>query len=491
MSSPSQEPLRRVLIASANPLFARGLQKMVTQRWAGRNVEIRMAGSMEEAAAALEDWQPDLVIVDYDDVDRPGTIQRGAFLSHFISGERPMQVMLVSLRESGEVVVYDRRTLTPAEAEDWFDLPWAPAEAQPAAAEARAEAAPAAPELQQTQRSGGMKHYVIVGVLTVIVTLLVRAALFAIDLTPAPSSAQAGPIDAMINLQAWLISFIFSLITVFIVYSMFAFRGRDDKEYGAYFKSSTRLEVVWTIIPLGLVLALSFLGARDLAEIGRVDPQALEVKVTAFQWGWLYEYPEWGIQSNTLYLPVNRQVRLSMTSRDVIHSFWVPEFRVKQDILPGEKLVKELRITPTEIGEYQVMCAEMCGGAHALMVSPVAVVSQADFDAWVSEQSGAAAGGQPPEARGRQLAETQGCLSCHSIDGSTVVGPTWQGLYGAEVTLAGGGTDVVDDEYLHTAIVDPGAQVREGFPPGVMQSYRDMLTDEQIADIIAFIRTLQ
>lgn len=128
MSESTHEPLRRVLIASANPLFARGLHKMVSQRWEGRSVEIRLAGSMEEALAALETWLPDLVIVDYDEVSRPGAIQREAFLSRFIAGDRSMQVMLVSLNASGEVVVYDRRALTPAQAEDWLDLPWSPRE---------------------------------------------------------------------------------------------------------------------------------------------------------------------------------------------------------------------------------------------------------------------------------------------------------------------------------------------------------------------------
>lgn len=124
MSESTHEPLRRVLIASANPLFAWGLRKMVSQHWEGRSMEIRLAGSMDEALAALETWFPDLVIVDYDEVSRPGAIQREAFLSRFITGDRTMQVMLVSLNASGEVVVYDRRTLTPAQAEDWLDLPW-------------------------------------------------------------------------------------------------------------------------------------------------------------------------------------------------------------------------------------------------------------------------------------------------------------------------------------------------------------------------------
>lgn len=512
MSSSNDEPLRRVLIASANPLFGRGLQKMVAQRWAGRNVEIRLAGSMEEASASLEEWQPDLVIVDYDDVGRPGSIQRSTFLSHFISEERPMQVMLVSLRESGEVVVYDRRMLTPDQAEDWLDLPWMPAPAADAARQQPAPQIPAAPApspepaaasvpafvpalagpqsvSQFIPRSGGMKHYISVGVITVILTLLVGFGLQAADLTPRPSSAQAVPIDSMIHLQTWMIAFLFSLIVAFIGYSIFGFRHKNPNEYGAPFKSSTGLEVAWTLVPLITVIVLSFIGAQDLAAVRRVDPQALEVKVTAFQWGWAFEYPDSGVKSNQLYLPVNKQVHLSLTSRDVIHSFWVPEFRVKQDVLPGANLVKELRINPTQIGDYKVRCAEMCGGAHALMESPVKVVSQADFDAWIAQQGNTA--NLSPADRGKNVAQTTGCLSCHTTNGAPLVGPTWKGLYQHEVPLADGTRVVADDAYIHTSIVDPNAQVVQGFPQGVMQSYKGQLSDEQINDIIEFIKTLK
>ncbi len=123
MSDVKPEITRRVLIASANPLFARALEKLIARRWEGRSIETRLSRNMEEINAALDHWQPDLVIVDYDDAGQPGNIQREAFLSRFFAGNQPMQVMLVSLRESGEVVVYDRRTLTPAQAEDWLDLP--------------------------------------------------------------------------------------------------------------------------------------------------------------------------------------------------------------------------------------------------------------------------------------------------------------------------------------------------------------------------------
>jgi cytochrome c oxidase subunit 2 len=509
MSSSSGESLRRVLIASANPLFAKGLRKMVAERWKNRPVEFRIAGSMDEARTALETWQPDLIIVDYDDIT--GNIQRGAFLSHFIEGARPMQVMLVSLRESGEVVVYDRRAMTPAEAEDWLDLPWQTAAAEPAAAaaEAAAGAEPAAGARPAAQaypapvrssepqppagkiphsRSAGMKKFVIVGAIAVVFMLLLGFGLSAADLTPRPSSAQAGPIDAMIHLQTWLIAGLFALIVTFILASWWNSRHRDRSEYGAAFKGSTGLEVAWTLVPLALVIVLSFVGAQDLAAIRQVDPQALNIHVTAFQWGWLFEYPDLGIQSNTMYMPVDRQARITLTSRDVIHSFWVPEFRVKQDALPGENLVKEVRITPVETGEYKVRCAEMCGGAHALMESPVVVVSQDEFDDWAAEQGDVEE--MTPEERGQRLAQAQGCLTCHSLDGSTIVGPTWKGLYESEVPLADGSTVTADEDYIHTSIVEPNAQVHEGFPPGIMQSYEGTLSEEEIADIIEFIETV-
>jgi len=486
MSESSQEPLRRVLIASANPLFARGLQKIVAQRWEARGVEIRLAESMQEALGSLETWRPDLVIVDYDDVGQAGSIQREAFLSHFIASNRAMQVMLISLSASGEVVVYDRRTLTPAQAEDWLDLPWAPAET---GAERPSGAVPI-PESHSNGRIASMKHYVIAGALTVVLTVLTYLVLQAVGLLPVAASVQAGPVDRMVQMQLWMISFLFSLIVVFILYSIIVFRRRKgERGDGAYFKGSTGLEVLWTLFPLATVIYLSFVGAQALGEVRQADPDAMEINVISFQWGWIFEYPQQGIQSNILYMPVNQQALLRLTSRDVIHSFWVPEFRVKQDALPGENLVKDLRITPTEIGEYQVMCAEMCGGAHAYMTAPVRVVTQADFDAWLASESGAA--DLPPTERGQRLAEGSGCLACHSLDGTRLAGPTWQGLADSEVRLQSGETVIADDEYLHEAIVNPNSQIAEGFAPIMPDIYGDTLSEEQIMDIVEFIKSVQ
>jgi len=473
MEKPHIKDMRRVLIASANPLYGKGLEKLLTQKAGGILPDIRIASTMAETLAMLEEWKPDLVIVDYDD----RTIDRGQFLNQFIAGDRAMQVMLVSLKASGTAVVYDRRTLSPDQTQDWLQLP---IESQPSQGSVH------------PRRSEGMKHFIIVAVLVAVSTVLVNLLLQNIGLLPVEASTQATIIDRLFNTHFLVISFLFSLIVVFLVYSLVVFRRRkeDAQQEGKFFKGSTRLEVLWTILPLGTVIYFSYLGSLSLAETRRVDPQALEVKVIGRQWSWTFEYPEFGIVSDTLQLPVNRQVLLKMTSEDVIHSFWVPEFRVKQDLLPGENLVKELRITPTIIGSYKVRCAELCGTLHAYMEGPVVVVSDVDFQAWVDEEVKLL--NADPATRGERVSKQNGCLACHSVDGTRLVGPSWLGLYESQRELADGTTVVADDAYLLNSIIKPNAHVVAGYPPGVMpQSYVDSLSETQLSDIIAFIKTLK
>jgi len=336
-----------------------------------------------------------------------------------------------------------------------------------------------------------MRHFIIVGILVVVATLLVNTLLQSIGLLPVQASTQATIIDRLFNAHFLLISFLFSLIVVFITYSLIVFRRKPgESEDGAHVTGKNGLEVIWTILPLGAVLYFSYLGAQSLAEVRRVEPQALEVKVIGGQWYWIFEYPQYGITSRSLNLPVNRQVLLKMTSRDVIHSFWVPEFRVKQDLLPGENLVKELRLTPSQTGEFKVRCAELCGASHAYMESPVIVMEQASFDAWLNEQIKTVAA--DPAGRGQQWASNFGCISCHAIDGKRLVGPGWKGLYGKQTELTDGSTVTADDVYLRNAILSPNTQISKGYPPNVMpNNYSQLLSAEQIDDVIAYIKTLQ
>ena len=207
------------------------------------------------------------------------------------------------------------------------------------------------------------------------------------------------------------------------------------------------------------------------------------------QWSWRFEYPDYDIISTDLVLPVNKQALLNMTSTDVIHSFWIPEFRVKQDLLPGDGFEKELRITPIELGEYKVRCAELCGREHYSMLAPVQVISQDEFDAWTAQQSESVS--DDPAVRGELVAQQYGCTACHSSDGSELAGPTWLGVFGSTEMLTDGTTVIVDEAYIIKSIREPGAQIVEGYQNIMPENIGADLTDEQIDDLIAYIESLQ
>ena len=188
-------------------------------------------------------------------------------------------------------------------------------------------------------------------------------------------------------------------------------------------------------------------------------------------------------------MDVGRQILLQLTSTDVIHSFWVPEFRIKQDAVPGRWTT--LRVTPTRVGDYRLRCAELCGYAHTAMLAPVVVVEEADFEAWLAGQEVATGPleGMTPEERGALVAELQGCLGCHSVDGSEAVGPTWLGLFGSERQMESGPAAIADEAYLRDSIMHPASQVVAGFPK-IMPVYETVLSDEDLEGLIAYIKSL-
>jgi len=333
-----------------------------------------------------------------------------------------------------------------------------------------------------------MRRYVIIFILVIVSTFLVHAGLMAVHLFPKEASVQSVAVDQLFHVHLWVISFLFSLIMVTLIYCLIVWRRRrGETGDGAYITGNSTLEMTWTAIPLLAVLVLAYAGAKTLGSIRVIDPTALQVKVTAGQWYWRYAYPEFGVSTSDLYLPVNRQIDLQMTSVDVIHSFWVPEFRVKQDIIPGRTV--DLRVTPDLIGEYMVRCSELCGLRHAYMEGKVDVVSQGDFDKWIAQQENAAP--ESPELRGQQLATDYGCVNCHSTDGSPKTGPTWLHLYGSTVKLTDGTSVTADDNYLKTSIIQPNAQVVLGFPASVMPDFSTVLDQTMVESLVAYIKTLK
>lgn len=344
-----------------------------------------------------------------------------------------------------------------------------------------------------------MIHLLIVGVLVVISTIALGLLFTNPIFLPLQASQQAITIDWLFDVHFWFIAFFFSLITVFVLYSVVVFRRRKgERGDGVYMEGNKRLEIVWTIIPIAIVLWLAVIGADTLADVERRDPAAITVDVFAAQWSWRFQYEVTtldgvvtAVASDTLVLPKDQQVLLRLHSQDVIHSFFVPEFRVKQDVLPGgDEFTRELRVTPNVLGTFKVRCAEICGTGHWSMQANIQVVDSAKFSAWLQEQAGVC--NLSAEECGQRLAQTFGCLGCHTTDGTSRVGPTWAGLFGSQVELSDGTTVTADEAYLRTSILDPNSQIVVGFQPGVMpQNFDELLTEEQIQQIIAFIMSLQ
>ena len=485
--NPQSSPLR-ILIASSHPLFAQGIQSLLQKRPEMDTEVIGMVSTIDEALEALKVLQPDLVIVDYDDE----RVNREEFLARFVEGEGRLRVVLFSLKEGGdEAVVYDRRTMAASQIEDWLKG-WS---------DSNNEQLPKIDqknviedESAQPKRRDSMKHFIVAGILVVVLMVASYFLLtFLFDnggLLPEQASLQAVPIDQLFRLDFVAIAVLFSLIVGLMVYSIIVFRRRkDDTSDGPHIEGNTKLEVFWTLVPLGFVLFLAYYGSVALGKTEAADPRPLRIDVIGSQWSWRFEYPNDGIVSTDLVLPVNKQALLNLSSTDVIHSFWVPEFRVKQDLLPGEGFERELRITPTETGEYSVRCAELCGRNHYAMLAPVKVLSQSEFDLWIQSQTGPVS--DDPVVRGEVFVQQFGCVACHSLDGSESIGPTWKGIYGNSEMLEDGSTVLVERDYLFKSVRNPGIQIVAGFKNVMPENIAADMTDEQIEDVIAFIESLK
>jgi len=344
-----------------------------------------------------------------------------------------------------------------------------------------------------------MRHFVIVGILVIALAVLtylgIDAAGVATQMNPVAASQQAGTIDNLWHAEMVVLSFLFALIVAPMVYSLVVFRRKPGETGdGEHMEGNTSLEIGWTVSPLILVVVFAYWGAYSLGETRRVSPDAQVVNVTARQWDWSFVYPETGVLSNELHLVVNQPVVLKMQATDVLHSFWVPEFRIKQDVVPGR--ITEYSVIPTLLGNYKVRCAELCGVSHYSMENTVVVGTQAEYDAWMAEQILIAEErAKTPEGQGQLLTISNGCVGCHTIDGAAKTGPTWKGLFGSTVLLADGTTVIADEAFLAESILDPNATIVEGFPsPSLMPDFSEdpyFLTEEQVANIVEYIKTLK
>jgi cytochrome c oxidase subunit 2 len=304
-----------------------------------------------------------------------------------------------------------------------------------------------------------------------------------LPLFPQQASIQAGQVDAIYFFMVAVTAFFSLLIAGLIVFFAVKYRRRQDDEVGAAIHGSLALELMWTIIPFFIAMGMFAWGAKVFFDLYRVPAGAMEIFVVGKQWMWKVQHGSGQREINELHVPVGRPVKLIMGSEDVIHSYYIPAFRVKADVIPGR--YNTLWFEATAPGRYHLFCAEYCGTKHSGMIGNIVALAPAEFQAWLS---GGRSEDSPVDA-GSKLFQSLGCASCHSA-GPTQRGPSLTNIFGHEVELQGGGKVVADDAYIRESIVLPQAKIVNGFQP-IMPAFQGMVTEEQLLQLIAYVKSLQ
>jgi cytochrome c oxidase subunit II len=303
-----------------------------------------------------------------------------------------------------------------------------------------------------------------------------------VALQPEQASTIARSVDHLYYFITLVTLFFTFLIFSLIFYFMIKYRRRSPGERPKAIEGSLPLEIMWTAIPTLIVAVIFVWSARLYFQNSVAPPGSMEIVVTGKQWMWKVEHPEGQREINELHVPLGRPVKLTMTSEDVIHDFYVPAFRVKKDVLPGR--YTSLWFEPTQTGTFHLFCAQYCGAFHAGMLGSVVVMEPDEYERWLA----GGVHGESPEAAGDRIFKESSCATCHLADGSGPA-PSLNGVYGHAVKLTNGQTVTADDAYIRESIVLPAAKIAEHFQP-IMPSFQGQLTEEQIQNLIAYIRSL-
>ena len=301
-------------------------------------------------------------------------------------------------------------------------------------------------------------------------------------LFPQRASTIAGSVDALYFFLVGVSLFFTVLIFAMVFGFAIKYRRRSEEELPRPIDGSMRLEVMWTVIPFILTMVMFAWGATLYLRNSRPPDGSLEVYVVGKQWMWKLQHPEGQREINQLHVPVNVPVRLIMTSEDVIHSFFVPAFRIKQDVLPGRYTTQWFQATRP--GEYHLFCAEYCGNQHSGMIGTVTVLGAVEYENWL----GGGASGESMASTGERLFQQLGCSGCHRSDAAGR-GPALEGVFNAPVKLETGETVIADEPYIRESILNPRAKVVVGFRP-IMPTFAGQVSEESILQLIAYIKTL-
>jgi cytochrome c oxidase subunit II len=306
---------------------------------------------------------------------------------------------------------------------------------------------------------------------------------------PPASSVNAANVDYLYGFIFWLSVVLFFLVIGPAAWFMYKYRLKPGEEA----KPTPRithhlgLELTWSVIPLILLLIIGVWSFWDFMALAIAPAEAEEIYVTGYKWGWRFEHRNGTKELNELHLPEGKTIKLVMTSEDVIHSFFIPDFRVKHDLPPGR--YTSLWFTPIGVGTHQVFCTEYCGDGHSGMLAKVFVMPPSAYKVW-EEKGPEKPDGLPLEEWGKQLFIGKSCNTCHTIDGTKLTGPSLKGVAGTPQRLTTGESPIADDEYLRESIMEPGKKIVEGFSP-VMPSFQGLVKQNEMTALIAYIKSLK
>ncbi len=277
-----------------------------------------------------------------------------------------------------------------------------------------------------------------------------------------------------------------------MLYFAVRYRKRDGVDHETpRIEGNNFLEIVWTVVPTIICVFVAYYGVviyRDMVEVSE-DPDQVVINGRGRQWAWDFQYQNGKVTTNEFVVPVNRPIRVVLTSTDVLHSFFLPAMRVKKDVVPG--MYTYVSFTPVKEGEYHTFCTEYCGKDHSYMLASLKVVSQAEYDRWVNDRSAELMkASMSPAKLGAKLYYEKGCNACHSLDGSKVVGPTFLKLFGTERVFSDGSKATADENYIKNSILNPQSQIVEGYDAIPMPSFDGQINDNEITGIIEFLRGL-
>ena len=305
-----------------------------------------------------------------------------------------------------------------------------------------------------------------------------------VPFVPDSASTMSWKVDAVYFYLSGVTLFFTLLISAILVFFVIRYRRRTPYEIPRPIAGSHKLETLWTVIPFLISMTIFGWAAKVYFDQSSPPKNAMEVYVVGKQWMWKIQHSTGQREINELHVPIGKKIKLIMTTEDVIHDFFVPAFRVKSDVVPGKYTT--LWFEATKTGKFDFYCAEYCGMNHSGMIGSVVVMESREFDNWLSGNTS----NTTPAVAGQQLFQTLGCVSCHGATGEGGRGPALSGLFGRETQLVGGQKITADEAYIRESILNPQAQLVDGFGP-IMPTFQGQISEDQLVQLLAYIKSLQ